>query len=51
MPVILTTPAEWDHWLEPDTLDALALQRSLPDERYGSLRRARRETGSPKAAL
>jgi hypothetical protein len=32
MPVILTTPDEFDLWLEADTLDALALQRLLPDE-------------------
>jgi hypothetical protein len=30
MPAILTTPNEFDHW--PDTLDALALQRPLPDD-------------------
>jgi putative SOS response-associated peptidase YedK len=32
MPVILTTPGGFDRWLEADTLDALALQRSLPDD-------------------
>jgi putative SOS response-associated peptidase YedK len=32
MPVILTTPAEFDRWLEEDTLDALALQRPLSDD-------------------
>jgi putative SOS response-associated peptidase YedK len=31
MPVILTTPAEVQLWLEADTPDALALQRPLPD--------------------
>jgi hypothetical protein len=35
MPVILTTPAEVDRWLEAETPDALALQRPLPD---GALR-------------
>src|SRR5271166_3500972 len=32
MPVILTTPAEVDRWLEADTPDALPLQRPLPDD-------------------
>ena len=32
MPVILMTPDEFDLWLEGDTLDALKLQRPLPDE-------------------
>jgi putative SOS response-associated peptidase YedK len=32
MPVILTTPDEFDRWLDADTLDALALQRPLPDD-------------------
>jgi putative SOS response-associated peptidase YedK len=44
MPVILTTPDEFDRWLEADTLDALKLQRPLPTMRLGSWRRARRRT-------
>jgi putative SOS response-associated peptidase YedK len=32
MPVILTTPAEFDRWLDADTLDGLKLQRPLPDD-------------------
>jgi putative SOS response-associated peptidase YedK len=32
MPVILTTPEEFDQWLEADVLDALALQRPLPGD-------------------
>ena len=32
MPVILTTPTEFERWLEADTVDALALQRPLPDD-------------------
>jgi putative SOS response-associated peptidase YedK len=35
MPVILTTPAEFDQWLEAETIGALALQRPLP---YGALK-------------
>jgi hypothetical protein len=30
--VILTTPGEVDQWLEADTMDALALQRPMPDD-------------------
>jgi putative SOS response-associated peptidase YedK len=32
MPVILTTPEEYNIWLNAPTEDALKLQRSLPDE-------------------
>jgi putative SOS response-associated peptidase YedK len=32
MPVILTTPAEVDQWLETDAADARMLQRPLPDD-------------------
>jgi putative SOS response-associated peptidase YedK len=31
MPVILTTPEEFDRWLEAETVDAMPLQRPLPD--------------------
>ena len=31
MPVILTTPDEFDRWLQADTVDALLLQRPLSD--------------------
>ena len=32
MPVILTTPDEFDRWLEADTVDALLRQHPLPDD-------------------
>jgi putative SOS response-associated peptidase YedK len=31
MPVILTTTEEFDLWLEGETVEALKLQRALPD--------------------
>ena len=31
MPVILTKPEEWRHWLTAPVPDALQLQRPLPD--------------------
>ena len=31
MPVILTAPEEFDLWLEGETMEALKLQRPLPD--------------------
>lgn len=46
MPVILTTPAEVDQWLESNTLEALKLQRPLPDEALKILGEAKtRSTG------
>ena len=41
MPVILTTQAEVDTWLSAATMDALALQRPLPDSAED--RRTRRQ--------
>jgi putative SOS response-associated peptidase YedK len=51
MPVILTTPAECDCWLEADTADALALQRSLPDDVLRIVATGEKEDRSPEAAL
>jgi putative SOS response-associated peptidase YedK len=45
MPVILTTPAEFDRWLEADTLDALALQRTLPDDVLRVVAKGEKEDG------
>jgi putative SOS response-associated peptidase YedK len=45
MPVILTTPAEVDLWLEGDTAAALALQRPLPDEALAIAAKGEKEDG------
>jgi putative SOS response-associated peptidase YedK len=45
MPVILTTPAEFDRWLEQDTLGALALQRPLPDDALRIVAQGEKEDG------
>jgi putative SOS response-associated peptidase YedK len=46
MPVILTTAAEADLWLEGETLDALKLQRPLPDEALAIVARGEKEDGA-----
>jgi putative SOS response-associated peptidase YedK len=51
MPVILTTPDEFDRWLEADTLEALALQRPLPDEALRIVTKGEREDRSPELQL
>ncbi len=51
MPVILTTPDEFDRWLEADTLDALALQRPLPDDALGVVAKGEKEDGVAAALL
>ncbi len=33
MPVLLTTPDQWDTWLEGSLDEAVALQRPLPHEK------------------
>ena len=51
MPVILTTPAECDRWLEADTVDALALQRPLPDYALQIIAKGEKEDRSPEEVL
>ena len=51
MPVILTTPAEFDRWLEADTLDALALQRPLQDDALRIVAKGEKEDGVAAALL
>jgi putative SOS response-associated peptidase YedK len=51
MPVILTTPAEFDRWLEQDTLDALALQRPLPVDALRIVAKGEKEDGVTAALL
>jgi putative SOS response-associated peptidase YedK len=46
MPVILTTPDEFAGWLEQDTLDAVVLQRPLPDD---ALRIVAKGSSPPRA--
>jgi putative SOS response-associated peptidase YedK len=45
MPVILTTPEEADLWLEGETMDALKLQRPLPDYALRIVARGEKEDG------
>jgi putative SOS response-associated peptidase YedK len=45
MPVILTTPDEFDRWLEADTLDALKLQRPLSDDALRIVAKGEKEDG------
>ncbi len=51
MPAILTTPGEFDQWLEADTIDALALQRPLPDDVLRIVAKGEKEDRSPEFAL
>jgi putative SOS response-associated peptidase YedK len=45
MPVILTAPAEFDRWLEQDSLEALTLQRPLPDDALRIVAKGEKEDG------
>jgi putative SOS response-associated peptidase YedK len=47
MPIILTSPAEVDRWLEADMPDALALQRPLPDDALRIVARGEKEDAPP----
>jgi putative SOS response-associated peptidase YedK len=51
MPVILTTPAEFDRWLEADTLDALAFQRPVRDDALRIVAKGEMEDGVSAALL
>jgi putative SOS response-associated peptidase YedK len=51
MPVILTTPAECDRWLEADTFEALALQRPLPDDVLRIVAKGEKEDRSREVVL
>jgi len=43
MPVILTTTEEFDLWLEGETVEALKLQRPLPDGMLDIVARGEKE--------
>jgi putative SOS response-associated peptidase YedK len=45
MPTILTTPEEVDRWLEAEAIDALALQRPLPDDALRIVAKGKKEDG------
>jgi putative SOS response-associated peptidase YedK len=47
MPVILTTREEFDLWLEGETIEAMKLQRPLPDEMLRIVARGGKEDGAP----
>jgi putative SOS response-associated peptidase YedK len=51
MPVILTTFAEADQWLDADTPDALALQRPLPEYALPIVAKGEKEDRSPELQL
>jgi putative SOS response-associated peptidase YedK len=51
MPVILTTTEEFDLWLEGETVEALKLQRPLPDGMLDIVARGEKEDGAVGAEL
>ena len=46
MPVILTTPAEIDLWLEAEMIEALTLQRPLADDALRIVAKGEKEDGA-----
>jgi putative SOS response-associated peptidase YedK len=50
MPVILTTPDEWDAWLNAPVEEALQLQRSLPDDALQVIATGARSDEAPQPA-
>jgi putative SOS response-associated peptidase YedK len=51
MPVILTTPAEVETWLTAPTMEALVLQRPLPDGALKIVARGDRTGDAPEGTL
>jgi putative SOS response-associated peptidase YedK len=51
MPVILTRPDEFDRWLEADILDALALQRPLPNDALSVVAKGEKEDPPAESLL
>ena len=48
--MILTTPTEFECWLEADTVDALALQPPLPNDTLRIVAKGEKEDRSPEFA-
>jgi len=47
----MTTPGEFDRWLEADTVDALLLQRPLPDNALEVVAKGEKEDPPPESRL
>jgi putative SOS response-associated peptidase YedK len=47
MPVILTTTEEFDLWVEGETVEALKLQRPLPDDALRIVAKGEKEDAPP----